>query len=1216
MSAPSEPRSPFLRFLDAFFQDQNIKWMLGIGILILVGSSLMLVTAHWDDYTPVWKYLILLGYTAGIHGLGQLSYHSLGLRKTGAGLMLLTVLLIPLTFLGLHWVQPAPLTSWSALFGQAGMLVLLGVTATFSLLASRRIFRHFLRGPQPTFVACYSLLAMAGAIVPTLPTSLAPLVALGLWSVFAVGAVKVNRHVFWLTEEHRLPRICGFAPVLLLGAMFVTLFTVTLAPYMPVTWLGFGLVLTAIPVLLTADALAWVYQVRNAAVPRPLPWSLVLPIFLGLVLTVAGVCVAGIGFPETQALTPTAALAAVVLGVTARRTGHRGFVWLMLLAILTAYQTTPAFCRETVQEIIHAGATAVHEPRLPYAFYGLTYLPLLAGLSCVAALLQRRRETLFSTPLRQFAIGLGVLLLGVSLTHGKALFPVGLALTVLFGLQLVIFRDRRLLPAAIAAFLVAGSGAQTFVEQVLLWPHSVELPLLAWVTTAGLLLWPGKVIDRRSMLEADSLSHWQTAPLCRLASVTVLLVTAVNWLARAAVFGHMAIVAGIVCGVLLFVHAWQLASRHLARTAFAFAALLAAAVARDAGWTFAAVMSLESVILGVLWIVGGRAKHVYAMSGDDSPATAAVLPRQVLRHAAADIALCGQTGTTVLYAIPMMSWTVLTGAAFTAWIVALISLCWVIDAAWRRQSAALTVLGWMLAELSLGVLAATVFFWGAASGWYPALATILPLVAIGWLPRHRESFEHWVSTIGAVRVCTVMTLAAVALGSLPVFTAEFRVAGMLSLAGLLWSAAAWQQPALRTAAMSVAGWQCLAGVLQLTSPTLHSLIDFRLPLAPATALPLALMAVLLSLLWNSDWMRARSTAIWPTYHRYSYLVVAFVCVANTTLLHDAGLSAWEAIVAVAVFGLVTAEQLWLAMRRATAEPTTTTHGISSRDLGELHVWLAEEIAVVGAVYLWWMGVLHLGGIVGRFAPVVLAAVLFGVSRAATASRRWNVLSQPFEWTSLLLPLATVGICLWRHVSATAPGWLGLNSLALLLTAAFYFWRGLEQKSSGLLILSAAVLNIASILLWRELEVSDPQFFMIPLGLTVLGLVELLKPQIPSGSVDPLRYVGALTILVSPTFHIVEGSWLHLLTLLIVSVLITLAAIGLRVRALMYAGTAFLVADLVAMVIRGSLDNASLLWIVGIGVGTAVIGLAAYCERHRELMLQRLRMIAARLEAWD
>lgn len=111
MSAPAETRSAVLRFLDAFFQERNIKWMLGIGILILLGSSLMLVTAHWDDYTPVWKYLILLGYTAGIHGLGQLSYHSLALRRTGTGLMALTVLLIPLTFLGLHWIQPVSVTS-------------------------------------------------------------------------------------------------------------------------------------------------------------------------------------------------------------------------------------------------------------------------------------------------------------------------------------------------------------------------------------------------------------------------------------------------------------------------------------------------------------------------------------------------------------------------------------------------------------------------------------------------------------------------------------------------------------------------------------------------------------------------------------------------------------------------------------------------------------------------------------------------------------------------------------------------------------------------------------------------------------------------------------------------------------------------------------------------------------------------------------------------
>lgn len=102
--------------------ERSVKWILGIGILILLGSSLMLVTAQGDDDTPVWKSLILLGYTAGIHGLGQLSYHSLALRKTGTSL---TVLLIQITLLAPHWMHPAALLSWFGLFDQAGLLTLL-----------------------------------------------------------------------------------------------------------------------------------------------------------------------------------------------------------------------------------------------------------------------------------------------------------------------------------------------------------------------------------------------------------------------------------------------------------------------------------------------------------------------------------------------------------------------------------------------------------------------------------------------------------------------------------------------------------------------------------------------------------------------------------------------------------------------------------------------------------------------------------------------------------------------------------------------------------------------------------------------------------------------------------------------------------------------------------------------------------------------------------
>jgi hypothetical protein len=101
------------------------------------------------------------------------------------------------------------------------------------------------------------------------------------------------------------------------------------------------------------------------------------------------------------------------------------------------------------------------------------------------------------------------------------------------------------------------------------------------------------------------------------------------------------------------------------------------------------------------------------------------------------------------------------------------------------------------------------------------------------------------------------------------------------------------------------------------------------------------------------------------------------------------------------------------------------------------------------------------------------------------------------------------------------------------------------------------------------------------------------------------------------FHIFsEESWLHMITLMTASVGIVLVAIGLRVRALMYAGTAFLLADLVTMLVYGSRADANVLWIAGLALGTAVLALGAACERNREALLQRMRVLAAALQQWE
>jgi len=149
-------RSLLNRFCDSFLHERNIKWVLGVGMLILLGSSVLLVSAHWATYTPVWKYLIFLTYTAAIFAVGQWTRHRLALVRTGTVLQILTLLLVPVTFLVLHWVQ-------RDVNGQLNVAVywaLLGLNLGFAVLAARRIFHHFLRGHQHTFLGSYLMLAL------------------------------------------------------------------------------------------------------------------------------------------------------------------------------------------------------------------------------------------------------------------------------------------------------------------------------------------------------------------------------------------------------------------------------------------------------------------------------------------------------------------------------------------------------------------------------------------------------------------------------------------------------------------------------------------------------------------------------------------------------------------------------------------------------------------------------------------------------------------------------------------------------------------------------------------------------------------------------------------------------------------------------------------------------------------------------------------------
>jgi len=98
-------------------------------------------------------------------------------------------------------------------------------------------------------------------------------------------------------------------------------------------------------------------------------------------------------------------------------------------------------------------------------------------------------------------------------------------------------------------------------------------------------------------------------------------------------------------------------------------------------------------------------------------------------------------------------------------------------------------------------------------------------------------------------------------------------------------------------------------------------------------------------------------------------------------------------------------------------------------------------------------------------------------------------------------------------------------MALLVSAAIYFVHGLSIGKRRYFVLSTVILNLGFCVVWFSHGFTDLQFHRVPIGLSILWIVELLKTELPSQTQEPLRYIGALVILVSPVFGVLgtDGS---------------------------------------------------------------------------------------------
>ncbi|MCP4679781.1 MAG: hypothetical protein GY854_30680 [Deltaproteobacteria bacterium] len=1192
-----ESQTLLVRFLDAFLNENNIKWILGAGILIVLGSSAMLVASHWDSYTPLWKYSVMFVYTAAIYGMGRVAYLYLGLRTTGNALMALTVLLLPVLYVAMHFVQGAGF--WLSIPSAVFMMI----TVAFTYMAAGQIFKHFLRKDSPVFLLSYVALSVSGALASLAPSSLAPFIAVFLWVIYCVGLIKVNRHVFWLGEEHRTPRIFGFFPIALLSTQFLVVFFLYLASRMDLSWVGFGLALLALPMFMTADTVWDVHKQRTGLLPKP-KLSVILPILVGLGLTMGSLCLAGFGFfsgESPYALVPTALVAAVLMAMVARRTEKAPFVWLMIIAGLVAYNFSPVLFQDVARAVVDRGASAVSEERLPYAFYGLTYLPLFCALLVLGHRFLRSGQQLFGRPIRLTSIALAGIWLVMATTHAKAMTPVGLAMTTVFVASAYLYRLPGLLLPAAGAWLLAAFGGLHFVNTVVLdHPYSFgrslgELgPFLFIMSAATLLLTtPGRYMEK--LLRArvgtegsilENMSAICTALLCVFWTFAFWGAALLNY----EVDTITQVISGAIIMGLLVVHGLRVNHMVLKWFSILFAYAIGIILWLPARPSMSVLTSVLTIVLFGQWVLGYLAERYRV------PAA--------LRAFQGTIQKSAHAGLTAMVVVMTVFPIFLFGDFEPWWISRILTVAFAFDAARRGKS---SFHGYAAPFSVFLVLAsATLTILGPAQGieWLPAViaASVLALMPLLlWL----ESLQRDWNLSPAYEAITIPlrhTLTALlvtgAFGTLLFFTLHLRIAGALCLVGL-WMIA--NDSKTKSYVFALGNWHLLAALIGALNPSFQAL-EFE-ALKPLTVTALVATSGLSALIWRAVVGKLKKVASWsyePEILRVHRTFLRVVAATGLIFAACMTLSTIGLCLSALGFALFIADEVWAACSQQSVS----------------RVWCALAIGAAAVGFFFLHEVIHFGGGISMFAMLGVGAGFWFISQATRGHAGISILSDPLRWTALAMPALSACIGAGRELVGLGTYWPGMSSLALLLAAIAYFAHGLTHGVKWSLIASQLIVNIALFLLWGELSFTDPQLFMIPVGISILFLTYLLRDEIPAEFRTPLHYLGAMIILVSPTFNIISGNWFHIFSLMFISVLVMVAAIGLRMRALLYMGASFLAADIVAMVVRSSIDRPNTLWIAGLVLGAAVVSLGAFSENNREKLMQRIRAFGAALETWN
>ena len=394
------------RILQGFLNELSIRWLLFLGIFLVVVSSGVLAASQWQNFPSFGQYLILLIYTLGFWGIGFWTSKR-DLKLTSQTISAIATLLIPINFWAISYLGLGrSLIDW--------IIIIIAIVATATIVIYRK--------QPPLFSIPFWLL---GCLHLAWNISLVPL--LSIYSGITIISFIYYRFVVLRYSTNLLYLLAAWS--LLLARRLVG--EIYLAPYY---CLAIAIFAWLLAICLTRSKLS--NNTKDAAIADDILnqvcqiFSIILFIATGLRSIVAGVVESPWFFYQTIGI------GALAIHLFYQRLilhwRKRDLTAIFSIGLLTVYISKELIPESFRTQAINFAVTASKTEYFPESVFGVTLFPYLIVFVLVASLLYRRQKSQLALYTEYLTLMLGVVLTCLSLSNPlwRSLNLIGSTLTL------------------------------------------------------------------------------------------------------------------------------------------------------------------------------------------------------------------------------------------------------------------------------------------------------------------------------------------------------------------------------------------------------------------------------------------------------------------------------------------------------------------------------------------------------------------------------------------------------------------------------------------------------------------------------------------------------------------------------------------------------------------------------------------------------------------